>query len=112
MPSYVRELRLEFAPSYGRFSWTRRLSPCQKFALAAIDGSADSSCPDQSSQDEPVKSDIDTMNLKDPVRKLRATICSLPPTVFAVTTLFYFIYKYFFFCIRVLSRGNGTAMLT
>lgn len=85
MPSYVRELRLEFASSNGQFNWTRRFSPSQKFALGAIDDSASSSCQEKSSQDEAVKNETDTINFKDPVRKLQATISSLPSIVFAVT---------------------------
>ncbi|KAF3446923.1 hypothetical protein FNV43_RR12103 [Rhamnella rubrinervis] len=84
MPSHVQELRVEFASSYRRFNCTRRFSPSQKFALGAIDGSASSSCQEQSSQDKAVKNEIDTLNFKDPVRKLQATISSLPPIVFAM----------------------------
>lgn len=54
------------------------------FVQRAISGSASSGCEDQSSQDEAVKSKVDTIIIKDPVRKLQGMISSFPPIVFGV----------------------------
>lgn len=100
-PSHLLELRLELDFANAQLIWNRRLSATQKFELRAVDASSSSSGEEQSSQDEEVKSDRISLNLKEPVSKFQGIISSFPPIVFTVIVLSLALFFFFFFFLKL-----------